>query len=1144
MSSAATPQSADPTVEIARRSDIPGRLVSRYRLLEKLGEGTHAAVYRACDDTTGRVLAFKQLLGQATAAERALQEALFAREYHTLIRLKHPRVLEVFDYGVSEAGPFYTMELLEGQDLHQLAPLPYRDVCAHLCEIASVLVLLQTQRLVHRDISPRNVRITPAGCARLLDFGTLHAFGICPEQVGTPACVAPESYWGMPLDQRADLFALGAVGYFALTGRHAFPAQDYAQLPALWRNAPRPPSRIAADVPPALDALVLSLLSVDPRARPASPADVIDALSTIAQLAREPESALDAAHPEEAPSPRAAREPAAVRALVPGLLAGRGAVALLEGPAGIGKTQLLHQLALEAQLGGAIVLKADAEARGGDFGVARQLALALMRRHPELGRACAQSNAGLLAHLSPALRAALHVEQPASVSNLPGEHAARLRRALHDWLHQLARAQPVCLVIDNLHAADEDSSAVLARLGAECATSALLLLLSERTSESQGPSRYARALRERATRLSLADASLDAAPQARGPAKLGGLAYEARRMADVLCIHERPLPLPLCLAFAEAGPEQAHWALQELLRTQILVSEGGHYRFAREGVRAQLLAELDEGLRRAFHLRAAEVLLEQFPQRGAEQVEAAEHLLRGGEELRAADQLAAAARRAVAGGEPSGSPEHLIALLRETVDSPALQQRPQAELAGLLLPMVLLAASAFDVRTLIEYGERALDLGLGVTGLNVAESLRPRLGRRLALSVGLVRAGTELRVRRHSAPGVALRDFVVLLCGAAPPVLSTLMVCNQVATVERIVDKLRALTLFGPGHLVSLIHQLALDQLRIARGQFGEALSDFAAIRAHIDNPALRRELGEERWAFMYGEALLTTAQLCAYGFGEGAVRLCDEAAELPLCGLAAAIDARRWLHHAFRGESELGRPFRQRVEHGPGAEGAPGQVELLMASSLFNLDLLVGDATAARHNADQLARLARVIPSLQVYADAADAGYRLLCGQITDAREQYARAVERLPPRASAWWLTIRTQYAHSLNLAADHQAARRVLLDAISYMTAADESVALHALETRRQLAVALAGLGDVATARGLLDQLLAREAGEHHPLLFGVLHKSAAELALQTRALRDFQRHFAAMQQHFRATSNPALLAQCDRLAAQASAAGLPT
>src|SRR5262245_6182238 len=168
------------------------------------------SAYRALDRVTGRVVALKQL-------DNALPKlaALFEREYYTLASLRHPCVVEVYDFGITEAGVrFYTMELLDGTDVSQLAPVAWRVVGQQLRDVATSLALLHSRRLVHRDVSPRNVRIDGTGRAKLLDFGTVTTFGKSSDVAGTPRCIAPEVVRGLPLDGRTDLFSLGVVAYW------------------------------------------------------------------------------------------------------------------------------------------------------------------------------------------------------------------------------------------------------------------------------------------------------------------------------------------------------------------------------------------------------------------------------------------------------------------------------------------------------------------------------------------------------------------------------------------------------------------------------------------------------------------------------------------------------------------------------------------------------------------------------------------------------------------------------------------------------------------------------------------------------------------------------------------------------------------
>jgi len=162
----------------------------RYRVEQELARGGMGVVYRVRDESTGRSLALKRMLRDKL--ERPSHLALFQRECRTLASLRHPRIIAVYDYGCNFAGPHYTMELLSGADLKSHAPLHYREACRHLRDIACSLALLHAHKLVHRDVAPRNVRITEEGRAKLIDFGALTDFGKAEDAIGTPSCTAPE----------------------------------------------------------------------------------------------------------------------------------------------------------------------------------------------------------------------------------------------------------------------------------------------------------------------------------------------------------------------------------------------------------------------------------------------------------------------------------------------------------------------------------------------------------------------------------------------------------------------------------------------------------------------------------------------------------------------------------------------------------------------------------------------------------------------------------------------------------------------------------------------------------------------------------------------------------------------------------------
>jgi eukaryotic-like serine/threonine-protein kinase len=262
---------------------MPTEIGSRYAVQEKLGQGGMAVVYRVRDRVTGQELALKQLVYQDENARQKLMLP-FEREFQTLTSLAHPRIVKVFEYGLHEQTPYYTMELLAGEDLSRVAPFDWRIACSLLRDVASALAMVHSRRLLHRDVSTHNVKRMADGRAKLIDFGALTPMGIAMTVIGTPPFVSPEALNRQSLDGRADLFSLGALLYWLLTGRHAFPARRMEDLPDCWHCAPEAPSALVNDVPASLSALTLSLLSVDVLGRPTTAWEVIDRLSAIAEL--------------------------------------------------------------------------------------------------------------------------------------------------------------------------------------------------------------------------------------------------------------------------------------------------------------------------------------------------------------------------------------------------------------------------------------------------------------------------------------------------------------------------------------------------------------------------------------------------------------------------------------------------------------------------------------------------------------------------------------------------------------------------------------------------------------------------------------------------------------------------------------------
>jgi serine/threonine-protein kinase len=261
-------------------------MFERYNIVGELGHGGTARVLRATDLANQREVALKHLILPKDPANHEAAIARFRGEFYTLAELKHPRVIAVFDYGVAaDAAPFYTMELLDGGDLREQLPVPWRTACRWVFDVCSSLALLHSRRLLHRDISPRNIRCTRDGRAKLIDFGAMTpmlAGGAAI--VGTPAYIAPESLFSSALDARTDLFSLGATFYIALTGHMPYPGRSFAEVREAWQEEPVPPSTRAPDIPPELDDLVLAMVCVEPSRRPQSAFEVMQRLAAVARF--------------------------------------------------------------------------------------------------------------------------------------------------------------------------------------------------------------------------------------------------------------------------------------------------------------------------------------------------------------------------------------------------------------------------------------------------------------------------------------------------------------------------------------------------------------------------------------------------------------------------------------------------------------------------------------------------------------------------------------------------------------------------------------------------------------------------------------------------------------------------------------------
>lgn len=443
-------------------------VAGRYQLEAQLGEGGMGEVWWAKDRTTGDEVALKRIsVGRDARHKRAVLR--FQREFHTLASIEHPRIIKAFDYGVDTRGPYYTMELLAGSDLGDLlrdrAPLPIDEACSLLRDIASGLAALHARQLVHRDLTPRNVRIVD-GRAVLFDFGVLMNAGAVVDVAGTPNYLAPEMFSGVPVDGRADLYALGVLAYCMVTGRRPYDARTLEELPEIWAQPLTSPSMLA-DVPEALEDLILDLMSKEPLARPPSAAVLIDRFTALGGLEPDPEIVVAPRFVTSAALVGRQPQLDAMEHAIDEILFGRSARFALEAESGAGKSRLLAEASTRAKLRGVTPLLADCdEGEGRPYETLAQLVDEAFAVAPDTAAEAARPDARFLGRLFEPVRRA-HPTRDDDDGAEPAEDRMRAQMATQYFFRRLAEAQPIAILVDDFQRIDEASGAALLAMASE-----------------------------------------------------------------------------------------------------------------------------------------------------------------------------------------------------------------------------------------------------------------------------------------------------------------------------------------------------------------------------------------------------------------------------------------------------------------------------------------------------------------------------------------------------------------------------------------------------------------------------------------------------------------------------------------------------
>ena len=352
-------------------------LANRYKIIDKIGEGGMGKVWRVYDTVEQREVVLKQFYKKekvppetALASRRkeitistvptgSTEESLrFKQEFRTMVKLKHPNTVNVFDYGVLENGDDYiTMEMVPGQELRDILKerqLDFEEIYRILIQLSQVLNFIHSRLMVHRDIKPANIRITPEGNVKLMDFGLMDQMGLpsSGEITGTVIYLPPEVAKGGIIDVRSDLYSLGAMAYELVTGKPPFIGKKTLDIIRQHiETLPIPPRQIREDTPEGLEEIILKLLAKDQNERYQTTAELINDLVPLTnekisiETLEQKKSYLNCSE-----LIGREKETQTLKDAFTLVTQGKGQSIFIVAPAGVGKTRLIQEFKLRVQL--------------------------------------------------------------------------------------------------------------------------------------------------------------------------------------------------------------------------------------------------------------------------------------------------------------------------------------------------------------------------------------------------------------------------------------------------------------------------------------------------------------------------------------------------------------------------------------------------------------------------------------------------------------------------------------------------------------------------------------------------------------------------------------------------------------------------
>ena len=591
----------EPTSEVSPPSPEPTSFAGgRYQVKQFLGEGGKKKVYLAHDNTLDRDVAFALIKTEKLDDEARTR---IQREAQAIGRLgDHHNIVTIYDFGEHEKQPYIVLPVMAGGDVEGLiekAPehrLPLEQAIDITKSVCQGLEFAHSKGIIHRDLKPGNVWLSADGTAKLGDFGLAVAVDLSRltqsgMMVGTVSYMPPEQAMGGKVTPKADLYSLGAMLYEMVTGRPPFIGDDSVAIIGQHINTSVvSPTWHRADLPAGLEVLILQLLEKDPEKRPNSAGDVLKALESIEQ-GKVTESVSQVATAPESPLYRkvfVGREPEQkqLQAAFDGAMSGQGALMMVVGEPGIGKTALCEQLATYVTLRGGKYLVGHCYEEG-SLSLPYLAFVEAMRSYvlsretrdlrKELGTGAAD-----VARIVSEVREKLKVEPRTPES--PEEERYRLFQAVTSFLTSAAKVQPLLVILEDLHDADKGTLEMLTHVSRHLSGARLLIVGTYRDVEV-----------DRTHPLSAALAELRRVTTFNRVLLRGLNADEVRRMLESIVRQDVPWGLAEAVhRQTEGNPLFVQEVVRHIVEEGLISREGGQWRAARD---TPLEMSIPEGLR-------------------------------------------------------------------------------------------------------------------------------------------------------------------------------------------------------------------------------------------------------------------------------------------------------------------------------------------------------------------------------------------------------------------------------------------------------------------------------------------------------------------------------------------------------------------